>query len=89
MRRRAGFVIWPRLMFVMDRFIAEIREGGLPHDPYTVVISHGRTTLASLTASTLSDAERLRDEIIERFREIEWRYFWPSRHDSVRPANAP
>lgn len=43
---------------------------------FQVVIVNGVTIVAQLTASSRSEAERIRDDVIRRFRDLETRWPW-------------
>lgn len=68
--RDAGCFRLLRLASKMDEYVAEVREEG---GTFSVVVSHGRSTLAVLSAADRLAAEMLRDNAVYTLRETQRR----------------
>ncbi|QJU57773.1 hypothetical protein HL653_08210 [Sphingomonas sp. AP4-R1] len=60
----------------MTGFTGEVREVPARDGAFQVVIVNGVTTVARLSASSRSEAERIRDDIVRRFRDLDARWPW-------------
>ena len=60
----------------MRGFTGEVRAISARDGEFQVVIVNGVTTVARLSAPSRSDAERIRDDVIRRFRDLEARWPW-------------